>query len=143
MKKEQSYKNHKRTDPIYHYLMMPLALIILGLSVFLAFEKELVEGIYYMLVGLLISLGVLKVRTYAVILQNRLIRAELRMRYKEVTGNNFEELEQKLTLAQITALNYASDNELEDLTIKSAEDKLTAEQIKERIQDWKGDFYGI
>jgi len=143
MKKIQSYKNHKRPDPIYHYLMMPLALIILGLSVFLAFEKELIDGIYYMLVGLLLSLSVLKLRTYAVILQNRLIRVELRMRYKEVTGNNLEEIEENLTLAQITALNYASDEELEELTKKCAEDKLTSQQIKERIQNWRGDFYGV
>lgn len=143
MKKEQSYKNHKRFDPIYHYLMLPLSVIILGLSVYLALEKDLIEGLYYMLTGLLLSLGILKIRAYAKVLQNRLVRAEMRIRYQEVTGNSFQEVEKQLSFGQMIALRFAGDEELEELTKKSAEEKLTPKQIKERIQDWQGDFYRV
>lgn len=140
MKKTQSYKNHKRPDPIYYYIMMPLALIILIFSVIISFEKNLLEGIYYMLVGLLLSLSVLKIRAYAIVLQNRLIRAELRTRYQNATGKSLETLENHLTFSQINALNYAPDEELEELVKKCTEDKLTDKQIKERIQNWKADL---
>mgnify|MGYP001115227800 CR=1 FL=1 len=143
MKKQQSYKNHKRFDPIYHFLMLPLSVLVLGLAIYLAFEKTITEGLFFLLTGLTLSLSILKLRAYPKVLQNRLIRTEMRLRYREITGKDFQEWEQKLTLAQIIALRFASDSELEELTQLSAEENLDAQQIKERIKNWKGDTYRV
>ncbi|GEM_PF-163278 len=143
MKKQQSYKNHKRIDPIYHYLMLPLSLVILGLAMYLAFEKTIVEGLFYLLLGLAMSLAILKLRFYPRVLQNRLIRTEMRLRYHEITGKNFQEWEEKLTLEQIIALRFAGDAELEELTQLSIDEKLSPQQIKERIKVWNSDTYRV
>ena len=77
---------------------------------------------------------------YALILQNRIVRLELRYRYFTLTGKRLEEFEYKLTDDQIFALRFAPDNELIPLVENAVKNNLTGDTIKKAIVNWRADY---
>jgi hypothetical protein len=77
---------------------------------------------------------------YALTLQNRIVRLELRYRYFTLTGKRFEEFEHKLKEEQLFALRFAPDEELIGLTERTLKENLSAVAIKKAIIHWKGDY---
>lgn len=80
---------------------------------------------------------------YALTLQNRIVRLELRYRYLATTGQRFEEFEERLNDAQIFALRFAPDSELQELTKQALIKNLSGDEIKKSIQNWKGDYQRV
>jgi len=139
--KTQNLENHKRLHPLYHFFMVPISVLTIILAVYLTFTNEnFIEGIFYLLLSCLLGLTILLTRVYSLSTQNRLIRVEMRLRYFELTSRHFSEVENQLNLSQIIALRFAGDEELEALIQKTIEEKLTSEEIKKRVKDWKGDY---
>lgn len=139
----QSYKNHVRYYPMYHFVMVPLGVIVFILAVYLAFKHDLVEGLFYLLLSVLVVLSTLVARIYALILQNRLIRTEFRLRYERLAGKSFDEIETRLRNTQIFALRFASDEELPALIEEAINHNLLPDEIKRRIKHWKADNYRV
>lgn len=80
---------------------------------------------------------------YALTLQNRIVRLEMRYRYFSLTGKRLEEFEYKLTDDQIFALRFAPDNELEPLVQDVLKNNLSANAIKKAIVHWKADYHRV
>lgn len=76
---------------------------------------------------------------YALIIQNRLVRVELRLRYYILTQKRLEEMEDRLSIQKIYALRFASDQELVPLIEQTLLHNLTPDQIKKAIQNWLPD----
>ncbi|KAA9331448.1 hypothetical protein F0P96_14485 [Hymenobacter busanensis] len=76
---------------------------------------------------------------YALTLQDRLARLEVRQRYFELTGQRFQPVEARLSLSQILSLRFASDAELPNLAAAAAAEKLAPAAIRERIQQFQPD----
>jgi hypothetical protein len=72
---------------------------------------------------------------YALGLQDRLIRLEVRQRYFELTGRSLRPLEERLKMGQLTAVRFASDAQLPALIEAAAAEQLTSTAIIERIGD--------
>jgi hypothetical protein len=77
---------------------------------------------------------------YAITLQNRIVRLELRYRYFTLTGKRLEEFEYKLTDDQLFALRFAPDNELLGLIDDAIKNNLSGNAIKKAIVHWRGDY---
>jgi hypothetical protein len=77
---------------------------------------------------------------YALTLQNRIVRLELRYRYFSITGKRLEDFEHRLNDDQLFALRFASDNEFPELTQRVLNENLSGKEIKKVIQHWKGDY---
>ena len=77
---------------------------------------------------------------YALILQNRIVKLEIRYRYFTLTGKRFEEFEYKLTDDQIFALRFAPDNEFLPLLDDALKNNLSGDAIKKAIVHWKADY---
>jgi hypothetical protein len=77
---------------------------------------------------------------YALTLQNRIVRLELRYRYISLTGKRFEVIEIQLKDEQLFALRFAPDEEFLQLIEKTQSKNLTRLQIKKAIINWKGDY---
>jgi len=88
-----------------------------------------------------IGLGVLVMlrQHYALQLQDRICRLEVRQRYFEVSGQRFAELEKQLSLNQILSLRLAGDAELPALAQAAAHEKLSPKDIQARITDFQFD----
>jgi hypothetical protein len=142
---EQSYTRHTKIDPLFHYVLAPLSLVTVILGV-IQFIQALINNSFtlsgYILLfsGIVLFLIVIKVRLYAIKLQDRLIRTEESFRYYILTGRR---LDPRLTLKQLIALRFASDEEYSLLVEKTVSENLSAEQIKLEVQNWKADFHRV
>lgn len=88
---EQSYRNHIRFYPPHHFVFYPLLLILLGTSIFFAWYNEPLRFIWIAFAVILLLLGWLSFmmrQHYALHIQNRIVRLEMRFRYFALTGWN-------------------------------------------------------
>ncbi|TAD97307.1 MAG: hypothetical protein EAZ97_12755 [Bacteroidetes bacterium] len=144
MKVQQDLKNHVRYHPIYHFGMIPLGAILVGMSIYLAYDsKDLIQGLFFLIASVLLFLTMLMSRINALAVQNRVVRLEMRVRYFQLTGLNFQEKEAQLSLSQIIALRFAGDEEFLELLEKTIAEKLTSPEIKKRVKNWTADYYRV
>ncbi len=84
--------------------------------------------------------GFLIVRIYAVNLQDRIIRTEMRLRLATLLPEDLAAHAKSLTMKQLVGLRFASDEELPDLTRKVLDEKIEkADVIKKLINNWQAD----
>lgn len=139
-------KNPPMFYPLHHFVVLPLALLVLGYTAIryahVAGDDDQFARLWFSLalVALTLLLTILLLRQhYALKLQDRIIRLEVRQRYFELTGQRFAALEQQLTLAQILNLRLAGDDELSALAQAAATEKLSAKDIQARINNFQLD----
>lgn len=80
---------------------------------------------------------------YALTLQNRIVRTELRYRYFVITGTRLEVFEKDLSDGQLFALRFASDEELPSLVQLAISEKLSGKAIKKAIVNWFPDHHRV
>ena len=138
---EQNVKNHSRYVPFYHFVL-PLALLalIVGsvINLFDCLHKEdaLYSASLICLTGPILLLLWWYCRSFALRAQDRAIRAEENLRYFAITGKL---LDSKLTMGQIVALRFASNNEFVTLAHRAVEENMKPADIKKAIQHWRED----
>jgi len=139
-------KNPPKFYPLHHFVLTPASLIILGYTirryVAVAGDDSEISRLWFtaMVLAIIVFLALYMLRQhYALGLQDRLIRLEVRQRYFELTGKRFASLEKQLTLKQIISLRLAGDAELPTLAEAAATGKLTSKDIKSRINDFQFD----
>ena len=77
-------------------------------------------------------------RSFALKAQDRAIRAEENLRYFILTSKR---LHQDLSIDQIIALRFASDEEFVPLTTRTIEQNLKPDEIKKLIKNWRPDYH--
>lgn len=139
----QSFANHVRVHPVYHYVGVPVSLVLIAFSLIHAYLNFNLGSIILVIATVLIHLTIFLARDYAKKNQDRIIRLELRLRYLQLTGNRLEVLESHLSLGQLLALRFASDEEFLDMLRDPETQKKTAEQIKKQIIQWNADWMRV
>jgi hypothetical protein len=142
MSAPQTYKTHTRWDPIFHFFALLILLLNIPATGFW-YARHHAEhshsGLWFVLVSIALFLVALKSRTYALKVQDRVIRLEERLRLAAlVTPSELVELE-SLTTSQLVGLRFASNPELPELARRAVREKLTRKQIKESIVTWRPD----
>lgn len=139
-------KNPVRLYPLHHFILLPLTLLMVGYTirryVGVAGDDSEISRLWFSLavVTLLFLVTLVMLRQhYALLLQDRVARLEVRQRYFEVSGQRFAPLEKDLTLAQILALRLAGDQELPALAQAAAKEKLSSKDIQARLTDFQFD----
>ncbi len=146
MEKPQSYRNHIFFYPPHHFAFLPVGGILTGVAIYKAIADEEARGMWIGFAAtffLLTWLAVMLRQHYALGLQDRIVRLEMRQRYFQLTGRRLEPLEPGLRFSQIAALRFASDEELEELLDAAIREQLPAKAIKQRIRTWKGDYMRV
>jgi hypothetical protein len=133
----QSHKNHTRWNPLHHFILSPLTVVLFIMAIVAWFQGD--GSIFNTLVAVGLVITALVARLYALTLQDRLIRLEMRQRFFELSGNRFAATEAKLSLKQIIALRFASDEELLTLIDRTLKENLAPKQIKAAIKNWVPD----
>lgn len=135
--RQQNYKNHKRFDPLYHYVLSSVAPIVLVASLVYSFKEGFtLDSWLWIGTGASVMMLVVLVRQYATKLQDRIIRQEENLRHIQLTGKS---LDARLTVKQIVALRFAKDEAFPALCTKAAESGMKADQIKQSISQWRAD----
>jgi hypothetical protein len=136
---QQQFSNHARYHPLYHFIASPLilgGLIWTIIRYFNSNSEDSTNALINVLAFLCLFLLGVMVRTYALKVQDRAIRAEESLRYFILTG---KPLDIRLSLAQIIALRFASDDELPELVRQAVEKSMTSKEIKASIRHWRAD----
>ena len=139
--KKQSYKNHIRFYPPHHFIYYPIIMAFLSFSIYFAFTTEdtIVWSFLSAIFVVLFCLAFMLRQHYALTLQNRIVRLELRYRYLASTRERFEKIENQLNDDQLFALRFAPDEELQNLVVRTLNENLTGKDIKKAIVNWKAD----
>ena len=141
--KNQSYANHARFVPGFHYVtFLGLILLLIGSVVNLikSGHDNLYSASLLVLVSVLLIFIAFFARSFALRAQDRSIRAEENFRYYLMTK---EVLPKELSVRQIIGLRFASDEEFVALAKKAVKDKLSEKDIKKSIKNWRGDYYRV
>lgn len=138
---QQNYGNHRKMDPLYHYVLSLLTLLVLigsiiGLVRAMSSGEEVGVSWLFLGVAAILILLFLKVRGYALKAQDRAIRAEEQLRHYILTG---KPMDPKLTIQQIIALRFAGDEEYPELCRKAVEGNMKPDDIKKAIRNWRAD----
>lgn len=138
----QSFKNHGRFDPLFHFFIAPLCLINV-VVVFLWYWHHRYEAVHIgpwaVLMSVVLLLLVTKVRSYALRDQDRIIRLEERLRLASLLSAGELAEVSSLTTRQLIGLRFASDPELPELARRAVRENLTEKQIKQAIVAWRAD----
>ena len=139
----QTYANH-RAIPSQSFIVTGLvfaaAIIWHGIILARAPSTDAV-------MGLLVALGLMAVlfasRRNAQIMQDRIIRLEMRLRLERLLPPVRHGDLAKLSLPQVIALRFASDAELPALVDKTLAESLKPDAIKRQITAWQADWLRV
>lgn len=143
MSKTQDLKNHARLDPAYHVFLFGLYLLNLVFAgVELHRQHTLFTG-WYLALSILAIVPILKLRTYPLKVQDRVIRLEERLRLQALAPQEWHTQIYRLSESQLIALRFAGDDEVVELAKQALDHNLDRKQIKERIKNWRADDWRV
>jgi uncharacterized membrane protein (DUF485 family) len=142
MAEQQNYSNHVRWVPLFHFFVLPVLLANFFTSVFrwrfLGFSWGWLIG---MLTALALFILALFARTFALKVQDRVIRIEERQRCARLLPAELKSRMEEITPGQFVALRFASDDELPGLINKVLTDKISdTKTIKQMVKNWRADY---
>ncbi|TDG36119.1 hypothetical protein EZJ43_10590 [Pedobacter changchengzhani] len=119
---------------------MPIILIGIITSIVTFFQNpSMITGLLAV-AFILILFATYFARTYALKAQDRAARAEEKLRYFIMAGKSFPN---EMTMSQILALRFASDEEYLLLVQRAITEKLSADDIKKSVKNWRADNHRI
>jgi len=143
---EQNFKSHGRLDPPYHFV---LGLVLLANLVFAIFHlvnhraDSAIASSWVLVLSLAVFIPYIKLRTYPLKVQDRVIRLEERLRLQALAPAQWHAQIYRLTEDQLIALRFAADDEVVALAKQALEENLSRKQIKERIKNWRPDYWRV
>jgi hypothetical protein len=140
--KPQSFKNHSRYVPPYHMFVFPVFMINLGWTIYhLATSSLTFESVLSVFMAAALIVLFFCARIFALTVQNRVIRLEMRLRLAELLPAELRPRIPEFSVGQLIALRFASDTELPALARKVLDEKLNdGKAIKQMIKDWQADY---
>ena len=141
--KEQNFRNHSRYIILWTFITPLILIAILGGSIvnlILADAHTHYSAALILLISVVLIIIYWYARRFALVAQDRAIRAEENLRYFILTGKPFDS---RLRMSQIIALRFAPDDEFPALAKKAVEENLRSKEIKAAIQKWKADHHRV
>jgi len=142
-KAPQNLANHARFDPLFHFFALP----VVGLTVIVAVVHFVQRRNWFSawLVVFVIAMVIVTLRTrmYALKAQDRIIRLEERARIAGLVSEPLRSRVGELTELQLIGLRFASDAEIPGLVQQTLDKKLSREDIKKSIKNWRADYFRV
>lgn len=147
MAEPQSYANHRKFVPGYHFVAFPILFINFLWSLYRlfwgypGFEMPVFDRLLSVALAVALLLIALYARFFPLRAQDRVIRLEEWVRMERLLPAELKPRIKDLRPGQFVALRFASDEELPELTraVLDGEIKTSAE-IKQRIRSWRPDY---
>jgi hypothetical protein len=139
----QNFRNHRRFDPWYHYFGAPVLVVAFFVQLWQAIKAPSGWTIWATVVAAALVVLALKARTFALKVQDRVIRLEERQRLGVLLSEPLRSRIGSLTEQQLIGLRFASDGEVAGLVQAALDENLSGEAIKKRITNWRADFFRV
>lgn len=138
--KAQSFGNHTRWDPIFHFFSLPVLLLLFPIySIIHVIRHPTPQSGVIVVVALALAINTFRTRTYPLSVQDRLIGLEERLRLERVLGAAGKDFGNQLSDDQLIGLRFASDAELAELARAAVSEKLARKEVKKRVKNWRAD----
>lgn len=138
----QSFENHKRYYPLFHFTAVPLLALYALYSIYALVRAPSLATV----TGVVLAAGVIAAlfasRIMVLAVQNRLIRLEMHLRLERVLGAAAAaNALASLPIGRVVALRFASDAELPALVARVIANELTTNsEVKQAIREWQPDY---
>lgn len=140
----QSFANHTRWHPAFHFFILPVMLINFVWAIVTFVQGPGWSSGWWIVVSLALLMLTAFVRTYSLKVQDRVIRLEERLRYQQLLSPALAEQASTLSAAQTVALRFAADEELEKLVSSVLSGKFVkTKDIKRAIEQWRADHFRV
>jgi hypothetical protein len=139
----QNFKNHGRFDPPYHMVLAAVLAVNLYMAGLYAYKNFNLFTAWLVILAIAVWIPVIKLRSYALKVQDRVIRLEERLRLQALAPAEWHAQIYKLSEGQLIGLRFASDDEVVALAKEALEQNLTRKQIKQRIKSWRADDFRV
>jgi hypothetical protein len=142
MAQPQSFKNHAKFDPSFHFFLAPVALFMVIGTIVQCVRNPSWMSAAHILVALWALVATFKIRLYALKVQDRVIRLEERLRLKELAPalqGRIAELNED----QLIGLRFASDGEVAGLAAQALASNWNRKQVKQAIKNWRPDYWRV
>jgi hypothetical protein len=136
----QSFANHTKIVPGYHYAVFGVLGINLLWSLVRLWRLPGWESVLSLATAAALLGVTLYARLFALRVQDRVIRLEMRLRLRELLPSDLQPRIAELAPRHLVALRFASDAEIEALVRRVLAGELVAgKSIKQNIRDWQPD----
>lgn len=146
----QTYANHGRLHPIFHFVVLPLLLINLIVSIVwlihvsgLGPTWDVVLASMDVVLAVVFLILAFLVRSNPVKVQDRVIRLEEQLRLYALLPEPLRHRIPELTEDQLIGLRFAPDEELPALAERAWTEKLSRKDIKKAINNWRPDNWRL
>jgi hypothetical protein len=140
----QTYANHRKFVPLYHFVLAGLLLLNFGYAIWGAVKDFGFDRVVALTTAIALILMYLFVRIFATGAQDRVIRLEERLRFGRLLPDDLKPRIEEFTRAQMVGLRFAGDAELPDLARRVLNENIRdGEVIKRMISEWRADYERI
>jgi hypothetical protein len=137
----QNYANHRRFFSLYHYVALPIFFVHVLVTLIEAIRHPSFWAFWLVIVAIALVAGIVASRTSTLIVQNRVIGLEMRLRLATVLPVALCQRIPELHLKQLIGLRYAGDAELPGLVERCLAGELpTADAVKREVRHWWPDY---
>jgi len=141
--KKQNLKNHARFDPPYHFFLTFVFIGNVIVATVYAVHHSSFDAWWLVLVSIAAFLTLFKLRLYPLKVQDRVIRLEEQLRLQALAPQAWHAQICRLSEDQLIGLRFAADDEVVELARQALEHNLNRKQIKERIKNWRPDYWRV
>ena len=141
--KPQNLKNHGKIDPPFHMVFFTVLVVNLVMAISFTIHHFNVFSAWLVIISIAVFIPWVKMRTYPLKVQDRVIRLEERIRLQSLAPAEWHTQIYRLTEDQLIGLRFAADDEVVELAKQALEANLSRKQIKERIKSWRADNWRI
>lgn len=142
--KPQSYANHGKLVPAFHFVGSPLLLVLLGWATWRVLKAPSVDSAMALVLVVVLTLAFFYSRLFALGVQDRVIRLEERLRLERLLDADLRERIPEFTTEQLIGLRFASDDELSALARRVLDERIADRKtIKLAVRSWKADHQRI
>lgn len=139
MPAEQSYQNHRQTVPMYLVVLFVL-FVNVGWTAYRLSSDLSVDRVMAVLVAVALVRLALYARGFALRVQDRVIRLEMRLRLSELLPAELRPRIAEFSTPQLIAMRFAGDGELPALAAAVLNERITdTTRIKKMIANWEAD----
>jgi len=146
MPTSQNLKNHTRFDPAFHFFILPMLLLNLVFSIYVTIHhwpEHWALNLWWIAMSVVFFVIAGRARDRALVAQDRIIRLEERLRLHALLPAEDRAHINELSVKQLVALRFASDDELPALAHRALTQNLEPKAIKESIVNWRGDYHRV
>jgi len=142
-KAPQSLKNHAKFDPAFHFFLTFVLFVNLVVAIVQLVHRPGFMTTWFVVMSVVAFVALFKLRLYPLKVQDRVIRLEERLRLQSLTPLEWHAQIYRLSEDQLIGLRFAGDDEVVELAKQTLEHNWNRKQIKERIRNWRADYWRV